>query len=359
MMLGNRKTQRPPLPSGKKTTPESKKGRISQIPAPKILGSGSYGTVFQTADPTTVRKNFTRPHKTSELKMRRKQDWLRYVDPYRLYFGGTILQYQTNPQTSGKRVQSILMINQGHSVRHLNITDENRFEMARHFQHLLKGLVVLSEKGFIHGDITMDNIMYNPRTGNMKFIDYDFLCRSPSDIDVTQYYYAWPPELMLDENKTMLGYSYFPGFDRKSASSYMQFCMILSMNAGECKLFQKMMNGVLPPEPPTHGWLKKLYAYLSDRTPIRKKYKDRPWVKDSRKIDIYSLGIVALQLFGNYEPFLDVIFKMIEPDPDKRISPEVAFRVWDHILYAIYQIKHIPVRWAKRDWEDNRSILKS
>jgi len=354
MTSGGRKRERPPLPSGKKTSAGSKKGRIAPIPAKKIIGSGSYGTVFQTDDTATMRKNFTKHHKTSELKMRRKQDWLRYADPYRLYFGGTILQYQT----SGKRVQSILMVNQGHSLRHLKITNENRFKMARHFQHLIKGLSVLSEKGLIHGDITMDNIMFNPRTGDMKFIDYDFLCRSPSDINVTQYYHAWPPELMLDDDKTMLGYSYFPGFDRKSASSYMRFCMILRMNAGECKLYQQMMNGVLPPEPPTHGWLKKLYEYLSDRTPIRKKYVDRPWVKDPRKIDIYSLGIVALELFGNYEPFLDVISKMIEPDPDKRISPEVAFRVWDHILNAIYQIKHTPVQWAKRDWEDNRSTLK-
>jgi len=57
--------------------------------------------------------------------------------------------------------------------------------------------------------------------------------------------------------------------------------------------------------------------------------------KDFSKTDVYSLGLVALELFYPEFPELrHVINGMLHPDPSKRLTAKGAYGMWRTIIYA-------------------------
>lgn len=348
----------------------AKRPKLQQITK---LGQSTYGTVFMMDSGRKAKKIFKQTMTDSTKQLRQRQKELNEIDPHRSFLGAPILEYQMNQDDQQRPPKSIIMVNQGHTLNGSEITASNWIVMARRFQSLIQGICTMSDRGYMHGDIKIDNIVIHPETGVMKFIDYDFFTNNPDDLYIYQYYFAWPPELMLDKDKrliklpapyktvlqsldgprlsslqsmmagktTMINdpllihlYEKLKKSDAGTNSSCDYFCNILGMNKRECRVYKAMLNGHIPKQPPAHPWLRRFHEYMSDRrrpTDATPSDADRPWFHDIRKVDIYSLGIVAMTLFGR-TPLRTLIEKMIEPDPVKRILPRDALADWQRIL---------------------------
>jgi len=360
--------------TGAEQKPSSRPAKRSKSPQHHTkLGQSTYGTVFAMDAGRKAKKIFKPTMTDSTKQLRQRQTKLGEIDPQRSFLGARILEYQTTQDDQQRPPKSIIMVNQGRTLKQSDVTASNWIAMARRFQSLIQGICTMSDRGYMHGDIKTDNIVIHPETGVMKFIDYDFFTNDPDDLYIYQYYFAWPPELMLDKHKRLIKlpapfkiilqhldpprlsllqsmmagkttvtnnrllirlYEKLKTSDDRTNISCDHFCGLLGMGARECRVYEEMLNGRLLERPPAHPWLRRFDEYMRDRrrpTDATPPDADRPWFHDIRKVDIYSLGIVAMELFGR-TPLRIVIEKMIEPDPAKRILPRDALAEWQRIL---------------------------
>lgn len=71
-------------------------------------------------------------------------------------------------------------------------------------------------------------------------------------------------------------------------------------------------------------WLSELLKFVRERGS-----------RDFSKTDVYSLGLVALEVFYPGFPQLrGVINGMLRPDPAQRLTADDAYNMWRAIIYA-------------------------
>lgn len=171
------------------------------------LGQGGYGRVQTFVDPMTnkkmARKYFHKPP-SDFSSYRQTARTIRQIDPNAQNFTGIMLnkQQQVSPQY-------MLMEYGGKSLQKLN--GKEQFEaLFFHFPQLMEAVLKLERKGFIHGDIKLENVVYSPDKG-LRLIDFDLMGtvqqyqqaqrqgkNSKQKFPKHQIYFVWPPELFDD-----------------------------------------------------------------------------------------------------------------------------------------------------------------
>jgi len=284
------------------------------------LGSGSYGTVtLHPTDKTRCIKTVKPPYlKQSQITTR--QAVLDTIDPpdkenKRKYFGGKIVDKTLRQGTN--EITKFQMVLQGQSLEKVAMTPSTLDKLKKSFLNLLEGLCLLSLHKYSHNDIKKENITYDDASGVLKFIDHDLFLTKFKTNPLWYFYYPYAPELWPSNR---YNYSNITAFNRYMKNSRFftdkdvaDFLKIMSFS-DVSRLTLRL---------PIHWWIKELLDYLRDKSKH----------DDYSKTDVYSLGLVALQLFYDHVPELrPVIDKMIHPDPSKRCTAKEAYDMWKRIL---------------------------
>lgn len=215
------------------------------------------------------------------------------------------------------------MVYQGDSmdkVIHPN-TSVDRRVLARSFLNLLAGLCILSKKGHVHNDIKLDNITYNPETHILKFIDFFDTFESKHEYLTKTHFtsYIRAPELWKITRRPPL---------RTPAQVKLLIKIFKDarfFNDEDGNVFEELMAGKGAYRAATNNWwLLELLDFV-----------EKGGSKDFSKTDVYSLGLVALQVFYRGFPRLrKVINGMLRPDPSIRLTVDHAHEAWRSIISA-------------------------
>ena len=199
---------------------------------------------------------------------------------------------------------------------------------------LFEGLVKLNNINKIHQDIKQENILFDETNNRWRYIDYGFL------IDAKKIYSS--------ENSTTVNGNYFPCPPEYRIKNQMSYLNADSIIETEKNIYTTQISD---DSVYTYNDLFKLY--ISD-----KEYKlaidlfvnhikslpfnstTQELEKYINKIDVYSLGLTLMCLYTissidivhskeyekKYKKYINLIKRMIFPDPRKRYSPEEALK---------------------------------
>jgi serine/threonine protein kinase len=308
-----------------------------------FVGEGTSGRVYFDKVNKTVFKKFRYIEKKSNLES--KEKILDKIDPKRDIFGSKILKYETK---GGDLSTGIVMVYQGINLEKTNLLPSLHI-LKKLFLNLLHGLIKLTQFDYVHGDIKLDNVVYNSDKKRLKFIDYDFmneqrgkLCYDILRYDYNYIHFVWPPEIwyksvgkhkfsksflylvnILYRNKILIS----PINPYKKKYGYYNYNELLALR-GDVFLFIHFIETGQLKFRPIGKWLLKFVQFIN----YKKKYPRSTY--DIQKFDIYGLGLVALDLFyKDFPEFRPLIFSMIHPNYKLRISPLNAYKKWYSIVF--------------------------
>lgn len=313
-----------------------------------LIGQGGFGRTFLTQHPTrmgqeTIKKQFKDPLYFTTRKNRLKtiMKELKKIDPRKEYFGGWITQ-----QTQ----RSFYMQDAGISLDILIDTGALNQPMVRNlfvqFSGLLDAIQKLGNKNFVHGDIKLANIVWGD--GRLRLIDFDYFgtveeyIRMPM-VDQTQnfpgipkshFYLPWPFERSWNVRTRQFWYT--PDERKNAVRSLVKHHLV---HPNEKKVVLSLFENVHQSIPSgLSPWIARIFLYF--------KFYGASAFEDPTNIDVYSLGIVALQLFivrERYKLLFDTpqeltlilpkldecISLMSHPNPRQRKNPFVK---WEKML---------------------------
>jgi serine/threonine protein kinase len=258
-------------------------------------------------------------------ELQKRQSLLNKADPDRQFMGGKV--FQVHPTHN-----SFFMKDDGISLDKFvdrSMTKRSsalKQVLSNGFQRLVEALVVLDANQLIHGDIKSANIVISPVTMKMKFIDFDFLgtlkdyrkFEKTSEffpfVDKSTFYFAWPFERWHDPSThSFLWDKRHTRFDHLVEIGLFQN----SQSANHCKYILEHITSF------------KACPADTQWSPLEKRiittYIHHPEIQeDPMKIDIYSLGLVILELL----PECKIFKSMIDPLPHRRVSPHECLKQW-------------------------------
>lgn len=233
------------------------------------IGKGGYGKVYRIPHPTrtgqfALKKVFKQNQWTQQKKQstRKITNLLNRIDPEHKYFAGTMIQ---------QRQQSMVMQDAGMSLDKCLSTfkgeekKEFLFDVMENFGHLCEGVDLLRRNGLIHGDIKLENIVWNQTTKQLRFIDYDFL-GSKED-----YEKASAQNINYPHVPKNYFYQYWP-LERFAP------CFLLVENLDKLERARMF----------APRYCEEVKSIIFNNFSL--------WREDVMKIDVYSLGLVAMDL---------------------------------------------------------------
>jgi len=402
-----------PLPSTKK-------------PITDIIGSGSFGTV-KLIGPNKVRKQFVPKVSVKNNSVIQtfyeKQGILNNIDKTRYFLGG----YASDVvpiQIDGKEyVSSFTMPHQGeplNKVLHSGLITDLRVLIIQ-FLNLLYSIKLLSDRGYYHGDIKTDNILLNQSNQSLPrlvLIDYDFMNNIPNELDEKNrlhcsnhnvFNHNYPLELWYQcvgnynasrgstkyrrlsflitilRNSNILVDMHVINLGRPSIFQskteeeiYKNLLDFVKENKGDTMTFFGLMVNTqqyMKPMIETISIYSWLYQFILSVNKYKEHYeRTHTHLLDVSKIDVYSVGIVALEIFfsrssdaqiinfarsssssksnialNKYNYIIGIVQRMIHPDFEQRISATEAYELWYQqcvisIPYHIDKIDpHLPI----------------
>lgn len=319
---------------------------LPSIPQQEFVGSGGLGQIYLVQHPSkpgqdVLKKKFHRIQHQKQWRPRFVQisRMLHSIDPSHRNFTG--LLEPESPQ------HLILMSSGGISLDKLRYDGDMIRSLFINFPSLLEGLVKLGTERWVHGDIKLANIVRDPVTGMLRFIDYDFFTTAKeysegratlSTIRRDVLYIPWPFERSWDarqqrflwsSNELYKGLLHFYGQGFFSNGVQLERTMYALQH-----IHEKVNHHGLP------HWVVNILEYY------HRKGKDVR--EDVMKIDIYGLGIVAYTLFlsenrykhlslsePNLRKLRAMIDEMIDPDPKRRRNPHAKWRYFIEDDYNI------------------------
>jgi len=319
-----------------------------------LLGEGSYAKAYKIND-----NNILKLFKTKRSKKLRskKQSVLNKIDPKRIIFGGRILKYIVKGKDDLKGVITeleCLTLERILTRIHTFKLNDKLFLLTK-FLNLLEGVIRLVEAGYVHGDIKSDNLMYNTKQNVLKYIDYDFMSIYPYKLSerVTKtesffIYWVWPPELWFNiicNLKIFLNTDEGKCYQKEYKKDLYLLCEtlhkigIFNTHRDDHLLENFMLTGKM--EHTDNVWLDDLYSTFSENKLKSSVFVLRKHNFDYTKIDIYGLGLIAAEIFYKDPLFIKMrplIYQMIHPNAEYRLSPKVAYENWSHFCnYYTYK----------------------
>lgn len=235
----------------------------------QLIGQGTYGRVFRVPHPQkqgekALKKQMKTIHPSTLNKINRINRMLSQIDPSQQYFAGRL-----NPM---EKPNQFWMQQRGVSLDKIFFsTPQQKADIFLNwlveFPQLMQAVQRLQENSLIHGDIKLENILWNNEAKKFYIIDYDMLGTEREYLEAnsmgynypnvakTFFYFVWPLERFYLQGGIGL-YDYMK---------------------------QNLGNIFTPPI------IKYFYESIIQNP-------DR-FVDDPIKIDIYSLGLVAFDLF--------------------------------------------------------------
>jgi serine/threonine protein kinase len=252
-----------------------------------------------------------------------------------------------------------------------NISNENLLLGLSNFAFLFVGLNIMINNGVIHSDIKLDNVIINPKTLRLYYIDFG-LSQELKNFTYHDIYFNYYPVFSPE--------SIIFAFDHKTASQY------------DLQGYSKMIDKFLYDY---KNYLKRIYDYYSETvettTPIFMKYVKYLYYKNENyekikkeffeKADIFALGQVFHKFFINYDynykknpvqklniskknmselksicKFLTLL--MIRLDFEERINSEETILLYNLILIKITEISYEYNKEKKYDNTENIQNIK-
>lgn len=307
----------------------------------KLLGSGSYGSVFmpppflcQTSGNLVASKKYIGKIGIQDTKINVKafqdlQKKRRSMDPQAKY--SVPLIGHCKRMTQNRKLWNEMLIannlSKSNNIQFIyqyggKSWDNIKFKLSKKcvrllflsFRDIVYGLKAMNELEIAHMDIKSANIVYDIDTNTSKLIDYDFLIdkkdmiksfQDDHDWDGTAYF-VWPPEVNYIFNK------------RKQLEKMQEYEIRKTFNG----VFTRTRNFF-----PTDYIVADIIDYRDQGS-----YMDKVFLFE--KMDTYSLGIVFGQLFGQIDPDIWGLTKeMIQADPLDRIDTDTLITQYD----ALYE----------------------
>lgn len=311
----------------------------------KLLGSGSYGCVFMPhlkchkkfATKQAVGKIFD-DERNFEDELKKVQDLQNIIDPQHKFtvpllgfcdVGSQDIELQScdiiHPSKHARHYKQILYKYAGISL-HDHMTQRkgsiNAFiRFIKALEPILQGMHTLAQHNLVHGDIKPANIMIAKGSNKIALIDFGFLthtkdvfAKSRLNVLLADYPY-FPPEFK------MKFFHHQQGFD----SFYEKVMRNFNANRKVARAFATVLR-------------------MNTKDDLESLFTRKNVTYDASKIDIYSLGIVLLELFlwsqwsqKQYhrkvtnavmrEKVLELIRGMVHFDPTQRFNiDEVLLR---------------------------------
>lgn len=261
-----------------------------------IIGKGSYGTVYRPPIPCDkkfkhkgiVGKVFSeKADFEDEIEIATKIQKLNTSNKFSIPF------YQTCPENleiiyadGGKDLHEYL-----NAIKPDDKVKELPAIMTK-MKSLLEGISILLENGYVHQDIKSQNIVYNGK--NIYLIDFGLMIKKSelykNDSFLKYTYLAFPPEF----KRNYYGQKFIPEFF-KNLGPYLSF-------------------------------IKQIYPnYLKDLQAL----KAQPSYP-ADKMDVYSLGMVIMEVYMNYKYHNKTIESLIKDmicfNPAKRLTADAILK---------------------------------
>ena len=238
-------------------------------------------------------------------------------------------------------------------------------------ERVFNGLTILNKNKYVHNDIKPQNLVYNSSSKKMFIIDFGLVQKQNNVYQINNDYFLsyrysyYPPEYITCS-------SYFNSESDRQWERFIRTNIIPFTN----NISEYTRVSIKPIDADVHvnymaypdfiqAWdnlkdtgNKNFQSFLEDSLK-KTEYFDMYVSRFANKIDIYMLGVTILELFSlseiylmndivNHIPFyigvLNLIRRMIEMDPRKRISPEEAYEEYKKVLRLIKEVEVSPFK---------------
>lgn len=307
-------------------SPQKTGGVPTTSPDEVPIGKGGYGDIFrvrgQKPGQKILRKQFRNIDDNKQRRLVEIVQFLERIDPSQQFFTGRL---KKNPRLSTKK-NIFFMRQSGKSLRNMVqelAGDDKReercrfiFRMLENFPNLMIGVNNLIQSNIIHGDIKMDNILFDKTENKLRLIDYDFLGTKDEYQDSSRRGVIFP-----NVSKDHF-YPFWP-LERFGLVSW----GVLD-KAKLLKLLQQLHSTSIFKE----KLLKDIYEILEQTPPVQ--IQENPL-----KIDIYSLGVVAYELF-----ITSKFYKCLGKDSaeSNKIKEALESIIVRNMLHPIPEMRNLP-----------------
>jgi serine/threonine protein kinase len=315
---------------------------------PKYISKGTYGCVMRPSTPCSA-KSMVDIQSVGKLFINRKDaddehvsnKIIKDLDPKSEFTIKDLDYCRVESKTFGEEIKRCDWRYVPEHVQQI-IYEYGGFTLstcAKHYHHLtilekmmplFKGLVALSKKKLVHADIKPLNILFNPNTKKMVFIDFGMLTKADkvfvpwTKIIMNAEYFYYPPEfpayyLSHGRKIDLAGNKYIDG----QINPYQNFSQFLSKKDVRQTIEQL-------------EWTKFFYSDLMFQLNTYLANPDKKY--DPLKVDVFSLGMTLLEciLLSTINKqsisikmrgqLLSLLMKMLHPDPAHRYTAKQALK---------------------------------
>lgn len=308
---------------------------------------GSYSTIFQRKRDSVLLKRMVDENEENRVELidyvLEHDRILDEMDPPREIFGAKIIRtYFPVPFHDGPYT-GIFMRNNGISLDKLGSANYETVWNA--VPDLIQGLVMLSSRGLIHGDIKLSNIVWDGQ--RLRLIDFDLLHSYEDSMEtykkncenctfdlfsvgpevmlgnIQNYYYIWPLDRLYNPSNQRFMFNPSSSISIDNFKFLLKSLETTKKEYSSFMRFIKSMSTTSSTTSSKSSWVGEVIQFYS--SPCEKLY-------DPTKFDIYSLGVTLSHIFPQENPNWPLIRKMIHPDPSHRPTPSEAYQAFVYYL---------------------------
>lgn len=264
----------------------------------KLLGSGSYGCVFmphlQCKDKKVLKQAVGKvfdDNSNFEDELKKVQELQNVIDPYNTFtipflgfcdVGSQDIELQScdimHPSKHAKNYKQIMYKYAGISIHDYMTQNKGSINafitLIKALEPILQGMHTLTQHSLVHGDIKPANIMVTKRRNKLVLIDFGFLSHTKDIFTKSRL------------NILMADYPYFPPeFKAKYYHSQQGFDLFyekVMRNFNANRKVARAMSTIL---------------HINTKDDLERLFTRKNTTYDATKVDVYSLGIVLLELF--------------------------------------------------------------